>query len=116
LPRLLTYVWTDKPLGFMPCSSCRVSSVTQLANVRSIAWGHRTVGSIRDQLLMANELIFQLDRAHENRALSTAETQLRCGLKGRVLGLASLDRTIARQRARVLGIREGQADAQFFRS
>lgn len=64
---------------------------------------------------MANELILQLDRAQEHRALSTAEAHLRRGLKGRVLGLASLDRTIARQRARTLGVREGQADAQFFR-
>jgi hypothetical protein len=78
-------------------------------------WSQRRVGSIKDQLLMANELILLLDRAQDDRVLSSAEAQLRRGLKARVLGLASLDRTIARQRARVAGISEGDTNAEFFR-
>jgi hypothetical protein len=59
-------------------------------------WSQRKVGSIRDQLLMANEIILRLDVAQESRLLSPDEQGLRRGLKLRVLGLASLERTIAR--------------------
>jgi hypothetical protein len=70
---------------------------------------------IRDQLLMANELILRLDAAQEGRPLSPDELGLQRGLKHRVLGLASPERTIARQRARVAGLRAGDANAQYFR-
>ncbi|KAK1695700.1 hypothetical protein QYE76_012397 [Lolium multiflorum] len=43
------------------------------------------------------------------------EVALRQLLKRRLLGLASLDRTIARQRARVAGVLDCDASAQFFR-
>jgi hypothetical protein len=78
-------------------------------------WSQRKVGSVRDQILMANELILCLDVAQESRQLSAEELGLRRGLKLRVLGLASFERTIARQRARVVGLRAGDANAQYFR-
>ncbi|KAM0835449.1 hypothetical protein ACQ4PT_062915 [Festuca glaucescens] len=53
--------------------------------------------------------------SHESRPLSVDEAQLRKMLKRRELGLASLERTIARQRARLVGLKEGGANAQFFR-
>jgi hypothetical protein len=64
---------------------------------------------------MANEIILCLDVAQESRLLSLDEQNLRRGLKLRVLGLASLERTIARQRARVAGLRAGDANTQYFR-
>jgi hypothetical protein len=79
------------------------------------SWSQKKVGSIRDQLSMAHEVILQLDHAQETTALSAEEVRLRRGLKGRVLGLASLDRTIARQRVRVAGIADRDANSQFFR-
>jgi hypothetical protein len=78
-------------------------------------WSQRKVGSIRDLMLMANELIARLEVAQESRPLSSDECGLRRGLKLRVLGLASLERTIARQRARVAGLRAGDANAQYYR-
>jgi hypothetical protein len=78
-------------------------------------WSKRKVGSIRDLMLMANELISRLDMAQESRPLSSNECGLRRGLKLRVLGLASLERTIAHQRARVTGLHAGDANAQYFR-
>jgi hypothetical protein len=78
-------------------------------------WSQRRVGSIRDLMLMANELISRLDVAQESRALSPDEGGLCRGLKLHVLGLASLERTITRQRARVAGLRAGDANAQYFR-
>jgi hypothetical protein len=78
-------------------------------------WSAKRVGSIRDQILIANEVIFRLDAAQDLRALSADEATLRRGLKGRLLGLASLERTIARQRARVAAVKDNDASTQFFR-
>jgi hypothetical protein len=64
---------------------------------------------------MANELILRLDVAQESMSISIDETTLRHDLKLRVLGLASLERTIARQRAPVAGLRDGDANSQFYR-
>ncbi|KAM0834255.1 hypothetical protein ACQ4PT_063760 [Festuca glaucescens] len=78
-------------------------------------WSQRKVGSIRDLLLVANEVILRLDVAQEARELSVIEVWLRRSLKLKVLGLASLERTIARQRARVEGLRDNDASTQFYR-
>jgi hypothetical protein len=78
-------------------------------------WSQRRVGSVRDSILVANEVILRLDLAQESRALSDQEIWLRRSLKLKLLGLASLERTIARQRARVAGIRDGDASTQFYR-
>jgi hypothetical protein len=43
-----------------------------------------------------------------------AETELRIELKFKCLGLASLTRTIARQRSRILHLKEGDANARYF--
>jgi hypothetical protein len=77
-------------------------------------WSAKRVGSIRDQILIANEVIFQLDAAQDLRALSTEEATLRRGLKGRLMGLASLERTIARQHARVAAVKDNDTSTQFF--
>ncbi|KAM0921778.1 hypothetical protein ACQ4PT_006701 [Festuca glaucescens] len=79
------------------------------------SWSQRKVGSIRDLILVANEVIFRLDVAQEERQLSVEEREIRCGLKLKVLGLASLERTITRQRARVAGVADGDASSNFFR-
>jgi hypothetical protein len=78
-------------------------------------WGAKRVGNIRDQILVANEVIFRLEAAQDSRDLAEAETDLRRMLKLRVLGLASLERTIARQRAHVMSLKDGDATTQFFR-
>jgi hypothetical protein len=79
------------------------------------SWSQRRIGRVRGQILMANELIMRLDVAQEIRVLSMEELGLNRGLNLRVLGLASLEHTIARQRARVAGLSVGDANAQYFR-
>lgn len=74
------------------------------------SWAAKKVGSIKLQLLIAKELILQLDRAQELRLLSEAERELRGQLKRLSLGLASLERTIARQRSRILFLSEGDTN------
>jgi hypothetical protein len=78
-------------------------------------WGSKRVGSIRDQILVTNEVIFRLEAAQDLRPLSFQELTLRRELKKRLLGLASLEHTIARQRARVAALKDGDAATQFFR-
>ena len=56
----------------------------------------------------------QLDVAMDTRALSAAERDLRSRLKKKLLGLCSLERTIARQRSRMLQLREGDGSNRLF--
>jgi hypothetical protein len=58
---------------------------------------------------MANTLILHFDVTHESRTLMPAEAWLRRTLKQSVLGLASLERMIARQRSRLRWLQQGDA-------
>uniref|UniRef100_A0A453BNW0 Endonuclease/exonuclease/phosphatase domain-containing protein n=1 Tax=Aegilops tauschii subsp. strangulata TaxID=200361 RepID=A0A453BNW0_AEGTS len=78
------------------------------------SWSDRYNGSIKQQLLIATEVILRLDVAMESRTLSDAELELRRTLKQKLLGLASLQRSIARQRSRVLWLKDGDACTEFF--
>lgn len=66
-------------------------------------WSQRKIGNIKEQLLLANEVILQLDRATGSCVLSESEIWLRRALKKRMLGLVSLQRTITRQHSRLRG-------------
>ena len=66
------------------------------------------------QLALVREAIVRLDVAQESRSLSLQESQLRKSLKVRVLGLASLLRTIARHRSRMMFLAEGDANTAYF--
>jgi hypothetical protein len=78
------------------------------------SWAATAIGNIREQLLMARAIILRLDQAAELRELSESEFQLRKELKLKTLGLASLERTMARQRARVRFLAEGDANTKYF--
>ena len=65
------------------------------------SWSMRTIGSVRSQLFMARELIAQFDKAQESRQLTDSEHNLHRQLKLISLGLASLARSIERQRSRI---------------
>ena len=77
-------------------------------------WSARWIGNVKLQILIAMEVIKQLDTAMELRALSDAERDLRSCLKKKLLGLCSLERTIARQRSRLLQLREGDGSTRLF--
>jgi hypothetical protein len=79
-------------------------------------WSDRFVGSVRLQLAIAKEVVLRLEMAQDHRQLSSAEEALRKKLKKKALGLASLQRTIVRQRSRLLHLSAGDANTKFFHS
>jgi hypothetical protein len=80
------------------------------------SWGQRKIGNIKLHIAIANLVIFKLDVAHERRILSVGKRWLRRTLKHTFLGLASLERTVARQRSRIRWLREGDANTRLFHS
>lgn len=79
------------------------------------SWSARSVGGVCLKLAIARELISRFDKSQEDRALTPDERWLRSQLKISYLGLASLERTIARQRARVISLKDGDANTSFHR-
>ena len=63
---------------------------------------------------VAREVVSQLDKAQEFRNLKVEEVELCKKLKLKSLVLASLARTVARQRSRLLFISEGGANIKIF--
>ena len=67
-------------------------------------WSAKQVGCVRLPLAIAKE----------SRSLAVHELQLRGKAKASCLGLASLMRTIIRQRSRITNIAEGDANTKYF--
>lgn len=77
-------------------------------------WSDRWIGNVKLQIGIAMEIIYRLDKAMDTRTLTVQESGLRRFLKQKLLGLCSLEQTIARQRSRILFLREGDANTSFF--
>jgi hypothetical protein len=63
---------------------------------------------------MSNTLILRFDVVQESRVFSSAEAWLWKMLKQSVRGLASLERTISRQRSGLRWLQEGDANSKLF--
>ena len=81
---------------------------------RLTSWSAKSTGNIRDKLAISRELISRFDKAQQDRTLSPEEDWVRKRLKVSYLGLASMERTIARQRARIAMLKDGDANTGFF--
>ena len=79
-------------------------------------WSDRWVGNIKMQIAIAPEVIIRLDTTMDTRDLSPQERELRKILKRKLLGLSSLERTIARLRSSLLFLCDGDANTKFFHS
>jgi hypothetical protein len=96
------------------CAVERLSLKLQRLSKGLQKWGQRKVGNIKIQLGMAREVLHRLEIERDSRDLSENEEWLRRKLKLHCLGLASLERTIARLRSRILYLQEGDANTAFF--
>jgi hypothetical protein len=79
-----------------------------------MSWSNKKVANIKLQLMTAREVVLRLDMIMESRPLFPDERRLRALLKHTYLGLASLERTMARQRAKIACLSEGDANTSFF--
>ena len=78
------------------------------------SWSSRTIGNVKNRMVIARELIARFDKAQEDRVLTPHEDWFRKQLKIIYLGLASMERTIVRQRARIANLKDGDANTTFF--
>lgn len=109
---VVTEAWAHAPVNVDACRALDYKLRSTAKALRS--WSMKNVGSVRLQLFMARELIAQLDAAQDSRLLTDEEWALRADLKRQSLGLASLARTTARNRARIRYLEEGDANTKFF--
>jgi hypothetical protein len=67
------------------------------ATAKSLSsWSSKFIGNVKMQILLATEVILRLDVTMDSRLLTAEERALRRLLKRKLLGLASLERTLAR--------------------
>jgi hypothetical protein len=78
------------------------------------SWSQKKIGHVIQQLQLARELVHQLEIAQDSRMLSSREEWLRRRLKGHVLGLSSLERSIARMCSRLHWLKDGDANTAYF--
>jgi hypothetical protein len=78
------------------------------------SWSSKRVGHVKGQLVMSNEILHSLEVARDSRDLSYHEEWLRRKLKHHSLGLASLERTMARHRSGLNWLKEGDANTAYF--
>ena len=78
------------------------------------SWSAKQIGSVQLQLAIAKEIIYRLEAAQDFRTLAPHELALCRKAKLCSLGLASLQRTLVRQRARITYLAEGDANTSFF--
>ena len=104
----------------LPWSASEVDAFRCLDNkLRHIAkalksWSAKHVGYVRLQLAIAKEIVYRLDLAQDSRILAPCELNLCRKAKLCSLGLASLQRTLLRQRARITYLADGDANTRFF--
>lgn len=104
--------WHRRVAGHSPCKI--LDQKLQSLSRALTSWRATRIGSLRLCLAAARAAIYEFDKAEEFHALSVAEQQLCRELQHAVLGLASLHRTMARQRARTRQLGEGDACTRYF--
>jgi exonuclease III len=77
------------------------------------AWSEKQMGHVRSQLALAKEILHMLEIAQDGRVLSPAERWLKFRLKKQALLLSSCKRSIARLRARISWLKDGDANTKY---
>lgn len=80
----------------------------------SRAWNKKIKASSNLVFNVANEVIFNLDLAMEERELSVTEWELHRTLKARLLGIAAVEKIMWRQRLTISKIKASDASSKLF--
>jgi hypothetical protein len=102
--------WSNTNVDTFRCLDSKLQNTAKALK----SWSAKHVGSLRLQLAIAKEIMYRLDCAQDFRTLAPHELALRRKAKLCSLGLASLQGTLVRQRARITYVAEGDANTQFF--
>lgn len=93
----------------------RIVAHLKITARRLQSWSACTIGNISLQLKVVCEIITRLDTAQDSRPLNYSKAWLRCKLKSSYLGLASLERFIARQRVHLSWLRRDDMVVSYLR-
>jgi hypothetical protein len=104
--------WNDVPTD--PCPFSTLDAKLKVVTRGLQSWSDKSVGHMNIQLVLAREILHQLEIANDMRALSSSEVWFRNNLKKHCLALASLKRTIARLHSHIGWLREGDANTKLF--
>ncbi|KAK1681825.1 hypothetical protein QYE76_042673 [Lolium multiflorum] len=110
--RCLASVVSDHSPFLLDCSP--TPPMHRRFHFEDYCWSAKSVGTVKHKLALSRELILKFDKAREDRVLTPHEFWLYKSLKLTYLGYASLERTIARQRARIATLKDGDANTSFF--
>jgi hypothetical protein len=80
------------------------------------AWSKSLIPQPILAMAVCREIIHRLESAQESRHLSSEERQLLSTLKFRVMGLAAIEKSRARQKSRLTWLRKGDANTNTFNS
>jgi hypothetical protein len=89
--------WSNTDVDAFRCLGFRLRNTAKALK----SWSAKRIGSVRLQLAIAKEIVYRFEAAQDFRALALHELALRRKAKLCSLGLASLQRTLTRQRARI---------------
>jgi hypothetical protein len=78
------------------------------------SWSDMFIRNVHQQLEIAKEVVHQLEMSRDRCPLAQFKEDLRHLLKCKALGLASLQRMIARQESRVMWLNEGDVGPASF--
>ena len=109
---LVEQVWSKPVHSSLPIKRLH----TKLARVAKglKRWHGEKIGDTRLQLAIVKEVLLQLEAAQEFRTLTQQELDLRRRLKIRSTGLAAIEKSRIKQRARLTYIRSGDVNTKFF--
>ena len=102
--------WSTSDADAFRCLDFKLRNTAKMLK----SWSAKRVGSVRLQLAIAKEITLRLDAVQDTRTLMPHELALRRKAKLCSLGLASLQRTLVRQRSRITFLAEGDANTRFF--
>jgi 3-deoxy-D-arabino-heptulosonate 7-phosphate (DAHP) synthase class II len=77
-------------------------------------WSRSLIPQGKIALAVCREVVEQLEKAQEGRQLTKGERNLIKTLKMRILGIAAIEKSRAKQKSRLTWIRKGDANTKYF--